>query len=716
MANLIHTNNWKSRNFLVIVLFLQLTIYVLVFLNIPIARQVIGFLYLTFIPGIILLRILRLDKLDVTERVLFSVGLSIAFLMFVGLLINELVPLIGVSKPLSIVPLMTILNGVILLLCFLSYIKDKDLRFSVAENGKLSLFTLLLLCLPLLSVVGAISVNTLGNNFILLLMIMMISGLVILIILSEKLFPSKYYPLAVFMIAIALLFHASLISNYIYGHDIHFEYHIFRSTQNDSHWNSTVPYTGIPAYTSFNAMLSVTVLPTIYSNVLNMEATWILKIIYPLIFSFVPLGLYQLFKMQVGKKFAFASTFFFMANSVFFTELLTLSRQMVAELFYVLLFLVLLNKKMNPLNKRICFIIFSFALVVSHYSIAYIFMFLIFFAWLPSFFRKNEAKGITISSVALFFAILFSWYIYISASGAFNQFLSVGEYISRTFFTDFFNPRSRGGDVLRGIGMEAAPSFGHLMSRIFAYATEFFIIVGFVTLIIRRKKTMFDREYITISSLSMVLLVMAIALPNFAGSLNMTRFYHIQLLFLAPFFILGGETIFRFILNLTPTKTQLSTALLLIVLVPFFLFQTGFVYETTRDDSWSIPLSEYRMDAIRSRLLGWIYEQDVFGAKWLSRNIEAGYAPIYADGTSVHFELTSYGMLSIDRLVELSNTTDEHAKGVVYLGRINVINGTIIKYGTAGVKLWNITEISPILNNLNKVYSNGGCEIYEGTP
>ncbi|MHA1834599.1 MAG: hypothetical protein ACTSV7_11510, partial [Candidatus Baldrarchaeia archaeon] len=61
------------------ILFLQLLACVAILLNIPVARQVIGFIYLTFVPGFIIIKLLKL-KLSRLETVLFSVGFSIAFL------------------------------------------------------------------------------------------------------------------------------------------------------------------------------------------------------------------------------------------------------------------------------------------------------------------------------------------------------------------------------------------------------------------------------------------------------------------------------------------------------------------------------------------------------------------------------------------------------------------------------------------------------------
>jgi uncharacterized membrane protein len=90
----------KHRDFLLLLLFLQLIVYFTVFVDVPVARQVIGFIYLSFIPGLIIVKLLKLDELERLEIVLFSIGISVAFLMFAGLLINTLFPLFGVSEPL----------------------------------------------------------------------------------------------------------------------------------------------------------------------------------------------------------------------------------------------------------------------------------------------------------------------------------------------------------------------------------------------------------------------------------------------------------------------------------------------------------------------------------------------------------------------------------------------------------------------------------------
>jgi uncharacterized membrane protein len=720
MAAMKHVRNWKAGDLLIVILSIQIITCVTVALNIPFARQVMGFLYLAFIPGVALLRLLRLHKLDQWEAIVFSLGLSVAFLMLIGLLTNVLLPLIGVSRPLSWAPLLTIINGITLLTCVVSCLREKE-GLSVFGSSKTSSSVLLLTVLPLLSIVGTMLMNASQNNTFLLLMIVAVSVLVSLITLFRRFgFDQRIYPIALLMISIALLFHYSLISNYVYGPDIKREQYLFRVTNSNSHWSSTLTEYPIEYESSscdiMNAMLSVTVLPTIFSGVLNMEETWVLKIVYPLIFSFVPLGLYQLHQRRIGKRAAFLAAFFLLANGVFFSEMLGLARQMVAELFYVLLFLVILDAdmQMNKTSRGVCFVIFSAGLIVSHYAISSLFMFFIVLAYfLPYFLKKvgwvtTKTSAITASSVAIFLVMLFAWYVYVSKSAAFGEITgTIGE-VYRSTTTEFFNPQSRGTTVLRGLGMESVPSSLHLTSRIFAYITQFFIIVGFIALLKRRKGKIFA-EHTMLTSLNMVLLMMCIVLPNFASQLNMTRLYHIQLFFLAPLCILGGQTIFKFIPILLTHKIPESyvTGLILIILIPYFLFETEFVYEVTGDDSWSLPLSKYRMGARAYVSFGLVDEQDVYGAKWLSKNINAEYTPIYTSAVPL-WVLTNYGMTYSYRIEELSNTTKVLPDSTVYLTRLNTFYGIVLGRNF----VWNITEISPTLFDMNKIYSNGGSEIY----
>jgi len=696
---------WIKRDFLLVIMFLQLMVYVTVFFDIPIARQVLGFFYFTFLPGFIILKLLKLDRFDWVETVLFSVGLSIAFLMLGGLLVNEFGLLFGVSQPLSVVPLMTVLNSLILIGVVLVYLKSEDVEIWKSEPVEKSPFVLLFLCLPILSIVGAMYVNAYGNNFLLLFLLIAISLLLVMSVISKKFLSSKLYPLAVLMIAISLLYHFSLVSNYLVGSDIHVEHYIFQTIEISKYWSPTNPYSGDTGLGRLHSMLSITILSTVYSTMLSMDSTWVFKLLYPLIFSFVPLGLYQVWQTYVSKKYAFISAFLFMAQATFYTEMLGLNRQMIAELFFVLLLLVILNKKMKSVNKTVCFMIFSFALVTSHYALPEIFLFSISLVLISLLVLKRPSRNISVGMVVFFFALMFTWYIYTSGSAAFDSILGFGDYVYRQL-GDFFNPASRGQTVLRGLGLESPPTIWNAISRTFAYLVQALFVFGFVGLITRRVKPNFDREYYVLTSVAMVILAALILVPGLANTLNMTRFYHILLFFLAPFCVLGAEVIASFLYK---RKTEIVTLILMLgILTPYFLFQTNFVYEVTGSQSWSLPLSGHRLGIRLHTNFALVTEQEVYGARWLSRHSGAEDPIVFAD-SYIFSVLVGYGMLT--KISTLTNVTEPKEGSFVYLGTLNTVYGVII-----GQDTWNTTDI--LESNFgfsSKLYSSHACEIYKIT-
>ncbi len=703
----------NSANFLLTVLLLTAILYIVMFFDFPIARQVIGFLYFTFVIGYALLKLLGLEKMSFSEMIIFSVGFSLAILMIGGLLLNEIGSAIGISKPLSEMPLIIVFSGIALLFSFSSLYTNRESKVQVLDSLKLiarSPLAFPFLILPFLSVVGAIWVNAYGSNLILLLMIVVLASVFTMAVLFKRLLPHELYPLAVLAIAISLLFHSSLISGYVQNQrsDISFEYFVIKTTEENRRWSSVlVNYTDF-TYGSFNSMLSITILPTIYSSLLNMDVTWILKILYPIFFSLVPLGLFYFWLPHVGKKAAFVSAFLFMALETFYTESLGLAKQMVAELFFVLLLFVILDKRMKLPIKWIFFVILSFALVVSHYGMSLIFFFFIFSVWVYLTVTKRTKQKITVSMLIFFFVVIFSWYIYTSNASTLDSFLWFGNHVYAKL-DQFFNPASRGSGVLRGLGMEAAPSFLNVVSRAIAYFVQFLIVAGFVGILRRRVRAHFDQEFLILTQASMALLAMLILVPGLAETLNMTRFYHILLFFLAPLCFFGAETLVKFIFK---RKTELKVLILLLtVLIPYFLFQTSFMYEVTGSESWlTIPLGKYRMGPLQ--LYGYyqyIDDVDVFGAQWFHKNIENEGAQIYADLNSKYVVLTSYGMTYRHNVEMLTNATQVVINGTVYLNRLNVVYGTI----SSARQSWNYSDLS-FLENMNRIYSNGGSEIYKG--
>ena len=735
-------NDLSAKKLFIIITVAVLITDLAILLNIPFMRQILGFLFLTILPGLLILQILKLSKLNTIETILYSVGLSIAFVMFTGFFMNTLYPPLGFPKPISTLPLMITISIILLILSVINYLRNKDFSISIPISAK-ELFlppVLFLVLLPILAVLGALLVTFYGNNTILLILIALISVAVFLA--TFDIIPTKLFPLTIVMIALALLLHRALMPLYLPNGDIHLEYYFHKLVETSSYWDLTIGHV-------LNAMLSVVMLPTIYSKLLNIDGVWVFKIIYSLIFSLILLALYQIYQKQTTEKVAFLATFFFMSMYGFFYTMPTLCRQEIAELFYVLVIMLLLSKEMNRLKRAALFIIFGASLAVSHYGLSYIFMFQIFIAMLLLYgmenvtiinlkenlraklnkFRRvnpNERElqvniknvmlknDITLSMtfVLLYFVFTLAWYMYVSSSITFNVIVNIGEHIYNSILTEFLNPTTREPEVLAALGM-GTPVKHYLsyISRPIYYATQFFIIVGLIRLITRYKEMKFEREYIAMLLVSSALIFACIVIPTFSEKLNTERTYHIALLLVAPLCILGGETVFKYIFKLFRSislRQSTYAKILLIILIPYFLFNTGFVWELAGEKTtMPVGLERYKTGDDQDKAIFYIsviQKEDVFGARWLGEN-RVDNSIVYTGWTSKHYLLTPYAMIPRGRNMQLLGGREDLKKdSFVFLRYFNV-KENLMKGG-------NMTAVSSQLYERNKIYSNGGSEIY----
>lgn len=290
--------NIKSLHFVVHVLLFQLFTDLFVTMNIGFARQLVAFVYLTFVPGLVVLKALKWDKKPFSEVILFALALSISLIMFVGLVLNMMLPIFGFAGPLTTLNLLIALNLVVVFSCVAIVIGGASAK---TDYESLDWRSLLFALIPILAICGTLVVNNNGGNAILLVMLFSIVILVVAATLSERLKLERYYAIVLLAIALALVLHYSLSTNYILGFDIHSEYNVFKQTDNAAYWN--------PRFNSLddrlnkgNSMLSSTIYPTVYSKIANIDSTWLMKILFPLLLSFLPLALYRLYSLKLPKK------------------------------------------------------------------------------------------------------------------------------------------------------------------------------------------------------------------------------------------------------------------------------------------------------------------------------------------------------------------------------------------------------------------------------
>ena len=704
IRNPLQINDWEINKFLVVVIaahlaMLAVTCLHLVGLDFSALRETIGFIYLTFIPGFIILRLLRIHRLSLIENTLYCVGLSIVFLMLVGLILNAVYSLSEWAHPLATSPLAVTTIVILIVLTFWSYYRDRDFAEPsyLEMSDILSPPALLLFLLPMLSIIGTYLVNYHHSNVVLMILIALVALLVILIAFGVFI-PKRLYPLAVFMIAISLFYHYSLISPYLTGADVKVEYYVYGVTNLNQFWDSALPYHS-------NSVLSITMLPVMYSSLSGIEGAWAFKAICPFFFALATLGLYHVYQKQSDKTIAFLAFFFLVSISGVYTQMLSIAKQEVAILFLVLMVMMIVAREFDRFGNRLLFILFSFGLVVSHYGISYLFAVFLLVTFLAISFipqlkspqLRSSGASLTWGSMALFIVLALTWYMYAVSSYTFDALVSAGNHIYNNI-AGLFKPAEY--QIMAVTSTEAALPLRQVARVIYAMMPAF-ITFGIIKLLIKRRHMQFVEEYFVFSLLGFAILAASFLTPWLTG-MNFGRWYFLMMLLLAPFAIIGGITVFKGLTKLfrlsSPYATNVFRGIGVAILVSFFLFSVGFIYELANEDPNSISLSQenivqYGSEARRGSFYAMIVpEQEVYSARWLSQH-QDDQLKTYADIVRRGWVLPAYGLMREEDSFKYALSA-EYIPGedYVYLGYLNVRYGlapTILSTG----EVWDIGEI-----------------------
>lgn len=733
ILNLLQMNDWKFRNFLVLLLSINFAILGFIALDLfmgfafPILRPVICLFYLIIIPGSLILRLFNIHKLETSDTLIYSIGLSLIFLMLIGSFINSIFSFLGLSKPISMINLFIIMDLVIVIMCVSCHLVSEKFYRNPIEpyiNVRDS-FSLPIMCLFLIFLLSLFAVHlmNLNQNNLLMLLFLIIIALYIPFIIIRKDSKSMLYPLIIFIISISLLFHSSLISPYIWGGDILGEFYFAKSVIDNSFW---IPNTSH----SLNGVLSIVMLPPIFSTFCGLQLEWVFKIIYPFLYSLVPLCLYRIYQMQVNDKVALLAVFYFMTSFSFYTEMIMLARQQIAEIFMVLLLFLIVAKKVPGFQRSILFILFAIGLIVSHYGLSYIYAFsavlvLVILHLLdrlkkytaPSLAtvlteHRIEDRNITFKYILFFLIFTLAWYIHVSNSIAFINFIYTTNNIFENMY-DIFNP-----SLVQPVAIIINKyPIAYEVTKYLHIITQLFIFFGLIFVLFNYCKTRIQKEYLIFSLVYFLILGFCLVLPFFAVALQASRFYHISQIVLAPFFIVGFLGSFKILSNtyklkfLETSGLSLSISMLAIFISVFFLFNSGFMYVVSNELMPSGSLVSLSADLDYPRF----NEQEIISTKWLAsfKNTNLVYADEYRWGlleSILGVDSVKFYPVYINQSSHIADINNSY----FYLGTKNIANNQIV------VRPFTLTTLSEceyisaksVIQYRGAVYENGGSSIF----
>jgi uncharacterized membrane protein len=747
------TLKFEYKECFVFIISILLLTNLAILLDFPFLRQVFGFLCYTILPGALILFILKLNKIGFTEKIVLAVGLSIAFLMFFGLFINSVYPLFGYNTPLSTNSVIISFSVIILILAIIAYVRNRSASFLNLSDFKLNTkekaFLLVPAFFPLLSILGMRLMNTTDNNVMLMALLFLIPAYAIFIAVKHTQVPDRVYPPMVFFISISFLLMFALLSNHIYGSDSHMEYYIFQLTSSSEHWQ-------IFRNSTLDACLSISIFPTIYQSLLNLDPECIFKFAYVVPLSMIPLLVYIISKKYIGSFYAFLASLFLMSQGAFYFQTAAY-RTYLAIFFFALAIMVLFCNGVSEFNKRLLFIIFATSCIVSHYSTSYIFLFVLLLTWLGlrvisrvlASLRKpalstNPSGGdpsstgkqlilksrvapletshpwlksyVTIGSVGIFFTFLFFWYSQVTGAA----FTSGVDFFHDTFtnLQYLFVSEMRSSQVSAALGttLEGSPALSYV-NFVTSWLTVIFIAIGVLTTSARYRHMValpneekrhppefinqkLEPEFIILAVVCSIVFAVSIALPYVFVGYSLGRAYYMMMVVLSPFFVIGGVVVARFL------RAKRAYLIVLIVLIPYFMSSVGILPQI-----FATPCSPILNSAEDIDNYYYIYDCEASSARWLKNHAGLENVKVYTDATGRH-RLISTGLISSE-FIDRDLLTEKHIEirdGYIYLRYLNVVNGILYKY-LGGFNKHDIAEYQDKFIRKNLIY-NSGSEIW----
>jgi uncharacterized membrane protein len=728
-------------------------------LDILFARQIFGFLFLWILPGMLILNILLPketigETIGLAEKFLLAAGLSCASVMFSGLAINSLYPLVSSNPPLSTYPVMIALNALMLLLIAICYLNDRNPLFFSLNDLNSSSFEKLFLVFPatfaLMSILGTQLMNYRGINHLLMALLFSIAAYVLLISLIHRRVPDRVYPAMIFLMSVSIVLILALRSNHIIGSDAHSEYYLFMRAIEDGLWHITPiggnTLNGDNVLGLLDSCLSISILPAVYQLCLNINPEYLFKVNNALIFSVSPLAIYILSKKYLDSFHSFLASFFFMSQLVFFMTAYN-PRTVIAVLFFSLSILMIFEDSIRGPAKRVLFLIFAGSCILSHYTTSYLFFFVLVLGWslmqsgpriLAWLKRTNlfpEAGNlcpghpvpppglhpgppyvrvfVNYRIILIFFAMMFLWHCQITGEPfryAVDFFSTIVKDLSQLLLVE-----SRGDGIALAFGVGMDPrQIPLLISFTSSWLTVCFLSLGLLCAAtscagsylnlnwLNKPGRIFSRElnpeFLAIAIVCYAIILISVILPYVAKGYGMDRIYFQMSVILSPFFIIGGRIIAEKI------HIKSSFLVILAVLIPYFLCNSGAMHQAFGVEKMITLTSGGKMyDEL------YITDHETYSAKWLEARAENGMN-IYADfyGTN---RLTSQGKIpSAVYMKGLLEEGSQPREGYIYLRYCGAVTGKLLDRKG---KWHDINDYKGYFGRINLIYSNGGSEILE---
>jgi uncharacterized membrane protein len=465
-------------------------------------------LALTFVPGaLLLLSLERAEAIDATW-IAYALGLSLLLLMVLGLVVNVMLPVVGIDRPLSVAPLAVSISLLVATLAVGALVvRNGDV--TVELPSLLAPTPLTFLLLPALSAIAISIFNRAGENLPLLALLTAVALVPFAVYLWGE---AQWHALGIWTLALAVLYHDSLDKSSTFSGNP-----VVVSIWNEGRW---IPGTEVGGRLSTELLQHGTIFP-MYARLTDLDIMTQMTVVNPLFVSFIPLALFLAFRQYVDGDLAYLAASVLVVAHPFYNQYPTAGRAATPVLFLALFAVVLTDEDIHPHSASFLALFFGTGIVVTHYGTSYFVMVafvgamaLLVLLWGLTDVRdgtlrdgvesvrvrsklvfepiKRRMSGAVFSwSLATFYVVVtFSWYLYTNAGRAFALF---PRHLSRSLgqlLSDSPEVGRTGARLQRDYGSEVI----YFSKRIYMFIGVL-MVVGFSVAYYRRFRNENEHEF-----------------------------------------------------------------------------------------------------------------------------------------------------------------------------------------------------------------------------
>jgi hypothetical protein len=341
-------------------------------LSFPVIIPLLGLFLLVGMPTGLLMAKIDWRSTVPAVRLGYSLVTALLLLMAGGLVINTILPPLGLRDALGRIPVLLV--GDVLVAWLLLWRRHRILwrparpvwsaRLTIQEKT----VTRVGVASIVLGVLGADRLNNgAGDELSVAGLALVFVGLLLLFLWRHRLDPGTI-TFTLYALSLTMLLITSMRGWYTTGHDIQREFRVFELTKTNGNWN-------IARFRDpYNACLSITILPTMLWDVTKIHDVYVYKVFFQAMFALCPVLVYHLSRRFTTVTISLIGITYLLCFPTFSNDMPFENRQEIAFLFVVAVLLLMTEETMPVWQKRRWMAAFSIGMIVSHYSTASVFI------------------------------------------------------------------------------------------------------------------------------------------------------------------------------------------------------------------------------------------------------------------------------------------------------------------------------------------------------